>query len=204
MNKKEKDIIVKLLDKIFPMIAVLGSVIGILAISNEFSDFSKNYREVLLAIVASTIGILISFIALKIIRQKRNGTIFISYSHKDKKFVEKLVQSLKFKRFNVFYDEEVIKIGDNIKDTVINTIDNSDLIIFIISQDILTNDFLKYELKYALEKNKKIMPVIIEENVKVPTEIQGIKYADFSQDYERNISQLTKSLISILSEKSSS
>lgn len=204
MNKKEHHTVLKIFDQILPMLAVALSLVGIFSIGKDFSNLSSNYREILLATLASTIGILISFLALRILRQKRNGNIFISYTHQDKKFVEKLVQSLKIKRFNIIYDEDVIKVGDNIKDTILKTIDNSDLVILVISEKNTSDTFLKYELDYAKEKSKRILPIVLDTNSQIPDQIKGIRYADFSQDYEKSLNLLTKSLITALNEKSSS
>lgn len=201
MDRKEKDILMTYWEKIIPLFASIGSILAFAFYFFKTGNFDKYLIEPLLAVIASILGVVISFTFLKILKQKREGNIFISYSHKDKKFVEKLVQSLKVKRFNIFYDDEVINIGDNIKETIIDNIKKCDLIIIVLSEN-EKNDFLNYELKLALENNKKIIPIIIEDKVNIPDELKQIKYADFSKEYENNLRQLTKSLVSNLEKKS--
>ncbi len=204
MDKKKRIIIVELSEKVFPMIAVLTSFIAIFEISHEFTNLTSNYKEILLGTIASIMGIVISFFILKSINRKREGTVFISYSHKDKKFIEKLVQSLKTRRFNVIYDEDIVRVGDNIKETILHSIDKSDVIILVLSESIETENYLDYELKYAREKNKKILPIIIDNKVQIPGEISNIKYADFSKEYENNLRLLIKSLIKSLEKQNKS
>src|SRR5688572_18383603 len=101
MKKKEKEIIKTLIEKIAaPMAAIVASVI---VLSKYLIDYGKDtkYIEILITIAASIIGAIIASTLLRILRQKREGNVFISYNHKDKKFVERIVQSLKFKRFNI-------------------------------------------------------------------------------------------------------
>jgi hypothetical protein len=200
MEKRKRTII----DQTFPMVAVVLSIISILWFAYEFTNFSSNYLEILLATSASMIGIVISFFVLKLLKLKIRGNIFISYSHKDKKFIEKLVQYLKVKRFNIIYDDEVIKVGDNIKDTILKNIDNCDLIIIALSENAKVENFLGVELKYALEKNKKILPILLDNKVQIPKELTNIKYADFSMEYENSMNLLVRSLMKALEEKSSS
>lgn len=189
----------KILNRIIPMIAVVASLISVIIATMEFTNLSM-YREILLAVLASVIGVFVSFVFLKIVKQKREGNIFISYTHKDKKFVEKLVQSLKMKRFNIVYDDEIIKIGDNIKETIFSSIGKSDLMILVLSENSDSNDYLKLEMCHAIEQNKKILPIIIDSNTKVPNELLGVKYADFSKEYDNSLRQLVKSLIFLLEE----
>jgi hypothetical protein len=202
MNKTIKNIFT---ETFASFIASFGSIVAIaLFYSKYFESGSGESKKILLAMFAGILGLFISYIFLKIIKHKHEGNIFISYSHTDKKFVEKLVRNLQSKRFNILYDEEIINIGDNILDTISQTIVKSDVIILVISDNQKNNDFTNRELKIALESNKKIFPIILDENASVPVEIKTLKYADFSKDFDYNFRQLTKSLISTLNEKSSS
>lgn len=204
MDKKTQNIGAKIFDQILPILAVVMSMFGIFSIGQDFSNLKSSYPEILLSALASSSGILIAFLILRFFRQRRNGNIFISYNYQDKQFVNKLVQSLKLKRFNIIYDDEIVKVGDVIKDKIFNTIDNSDIVIIVLSDKINSDTFLKYELDYAKEKNKRILPIVLDPNSQIPEQLKGIKYADFSEEYEKSLDLLTKSLVTILNEKSSS
>lgn len=200
MKKTAQDILKQLTEKIVPSIAVGATILAALYYLTHLLVSETKYFEVLLSVFASVIGAVIAYFALKIVRQKREGNVFISYNYKDKKFVERLVQSLKFKRFNIVYDDEVVKIGDDIKQTIIDNIKKADVIIYIISKPAKENDFQNYELKTALESNKKILPVIIGPDVELPRELGHLKYADFTKEYEKNLQLLTKGLVATLEE----
>lgn len=204
MKKKETEIFKNLVDKVFPSIASAGSILALLYFLTTLFDKSSQYFEFSIAILASITGAVIAFFALKVLRKKREGNVFVLYSHKDKKFVEKLVQSLKFKRFNIYYDEEVLNIGDNIKETILLNIKKSDVIVLVLSKESEKDNFISYELKAAKENHKKILPVIIDTEGNIPDEIKNLKYADFTKDYEISVRQLAKSLVNSIEEKSSS
>src|SRR5579872_6712904 len=116
--ERKSEIVKILTQKITPIVASALSVIVLSKFLIEYDKGTK-YFEILLTTIAAIGGVAIAFSALKILYQKRDGYIFISYTHKDKKFVERLVQNLKAKRFNILYDEDIIRIGDNIHETII-------------------------------------------------------------------------------------
>ena len=182
------------------MIAMVMSLSLLFVATTEFSD-KYIFTEISLGLLAAFLGAVTSLILLKILMQKKVGDIFISYSHKDRKFVEKLIRDMRAKHFNVIYDEDVVKIGDNIKETILANIKKADLVIVVISNNALASDFSKQEMRDAIENKKKILPIVIDDNVEIPTELLKIRYADFSKEYEENLKQLIKSLISSLKER---
>lgn len=185
---------------ILSMIAMVMSLSLLFVATTEFSD-KYIFTEISLGLLAAFLGAVTSLILLKILMQKKVGDIFISYSHKDRKFVEKLIRDMRAKHFNVIYDEDVVKIGDNIKETILANIKKADLVIVVISNNALASDFSKQEMRDAIENKKKILPIVIDDNVEIPTELLKIRYADFSKEYEENLKQLIKSLISSLKER---
>ena len=65
------------------------------------------------------------------------------------------------------------------------------------------DNFLNYELKVAFEHKKKILPIIIDPETNIPSELKNLKYADFAKEYEDSMRQLTKALVTTLWEKKS-
>ena len=198
MDKKKSNIYN--MTAILSMIAMVMSLSLLFVATTEFSD-KYIFTEISLGLLAAFLGAVTSLILLKILMQKKVGDIFISYSHKDRKFVEKLIRDMRAKHFNVIYDEDVVKIGDNIKETILANIKKADLVIVVISNNALASDFSKQEMRDAIENKKKILPIVIDDNVEIPTELLKIRYADFSKEYEENLKQLIKSLISSLKER---
>jgi hypothetical protein len=193
MNKKIKIGFNTLLSVLSVFIALVGFAVFGMEI------FQDKYLGVILSVFASCIGMLMSILALTVLKQKRVGNVFISYSHKDKQFVTKLVKSLKVKRFNIIYDDEIVKIGDNIRESIDLAINKSDVVIVVISDNYINSPFPSLEMKFAIKCEKKILPILIDD-VSLPDELQGIKFADFINDinYDNSLRQLIKSLISVL------
>ena len=198
--ERKSEIVKILTQKITPIVASALSVIVLSKFLIEYDKGTK-YFEILLTTIAAIGGVAIAFSALKILYQKRDGYIFISYTHKDKKFVERLVQNLKAKRFNILYDEDIIRIGDNIHETIIDNIKKSSVVILVLSKNMNTDKFLDYELKTALENNKKILPIIIENDVEIPSVLRELKYADFTKEYYDSLRKLFRALVITLEEK---
>jgi len=197
MDKKQKKD--KLFNTLIPAIAVLISIVGL------FFTFLKEltqdrYFGILLSIVSVSFSITISIFILSLFKQKRKGNIFISYSNKDKQFVEKLINSLKIKRFNIIYDNEIVKIGDDWHEAILSGIEKSDIIIAVISDNYNASKFVSEELRFAKEYKKKILPIRINNTTKIPKGLEDVQFADFTNDYDIGIMQLLKSLISTLNQ----
>jgi hypothetical protein len=200
MKKNEMKIKKAFMENVFAMIAVAISI-GMQS-SILFELPKDNIKiEILISFIATIIGAFISFVILVLLRRKKQGIVFISYRHKDKKIVEQIVKSLRYKRFNIYYDEDVVKIGDNIRDTILENIKKSDVIIIILSKDNKEDSFLNKELKAAIEQKKKILPVITDYDTEIPIELKDIKYVNFAMGYDENMRKLIKSLETTLEEK---
>jgi hypothetical protein len=95
--------------------------------------------------------------------------IFISYSHKDEKWLDRLSIHLKpiERDFNPnIWSDKKIKSGDNWQAEIRQAIKNCNLAILLISADFLASDFISTDelpplLKAAKEKGIIIIPIII-------------------------------------------
>lgn len=95
--------------------------------------------------------------------------IFISYSHKDKKWMNELLKHLKViglgNQLNVWADNQ-IKWGDKWQIEIENALNNANIAVFLISVDFLTSEFIQKEEVPTLLKRKKeegilILPLIV-------------------------------------------
>lgn len=149
--------------------------------------------------VGMTMSLLMSQIAENRIK-KRDGTVFISYAVQDKTFVRELVSLLERNRFRVVYDENVLKIGDNIKEKIAQCINESDLIIGVFSRKTDEHSFFHEELKYAISANKIVFPLVIDKDVELPSELSHIMFADFTENRKEVEKLLIGSLVLALNE----
>jgi len=181
--------------KIFSQIVASSSVIvSILAIITLYFTFNlKENIKLSETFIALALGGIASFLAAYVAKffiKKKNEKVFILYSHDDKEFVGKLRQDLEKLSYNTFTDADVLKVGDRISDVIDNTIDKSDLIIYVISSNTQKSSFVKRELEKAIKLKKKILPLIISKESEIPRELTGILYADFTEDYSKSLTKL--------------
>lgn len=100
-------------------------------------------------------------------RQKK--TVFVSYSHVDIEFLERLKVHLRpFEKKGIIdlWSDTKIKAGEKWKDKIEKALDKSVIAILLISADFLASDFIVDNelpplLKSAEEKGKIILPVIL-------------------------------------------
>lgn len=125
--------------------------------------------------------------------------IFISYSYQDKDFVEWLKSNLSGLGLEFWHDQEEINIGDNIKEKVKEGIELSTAFILVLSSSSINSDWVKYEMNSALllnaiKKGITILPIKIDDS-KVPSDLSGYLYADFSSNREKGLAVLKRSLL---------
>jgi hypothetical protein len=103
-------------------------------------------------------------------QQVRQGLVFISYSHKDEAWKDKLLLQLKVPVKNdileVWHDREIAA-GEDWSDRIHNAIDHAKVAILLISASFLTSEFIiKEEVPRLLERkendNLTIIPIILE------------------------------------------
>jgi len=114
--------------------------------------------------------------------------IFISYSHKDKKFVDKLAMQLVSRNVNVWLDRWELAVGDSIVDRVQDAVDGSSALLVILSKASTGSEWCKKELSAGLlreleEKRVVVMPVMLED-CDVPVFARGKMFADFRTNFD--------------------
>lgn len=126
------------------------------------------------------------------------SSIFISYSRKNKDFAEKLFQSLSEKEYDTWVDWQGIPLTADWLDEIYRAIDKSDAFIFIISPSSVASEVCTKEIEYATSKNKRIVPLLYKKinPIDAHLTIQQLNWIFFdkAKDYQRSISQLSKSL----------
>lgn len=121
--------------------------------------------------------------------------VFISYSHKDKVFVDRLALDLKSKGMDVWVFEKKIKVGESIIQKVEEGIARCDYFCLVISRHSVNSNWVKREYRTALNKQLSsgttptILPILIQD-VELPELLKEIKYADFLRDYSSGFNQL--------------
>ena len=125
------------------------------------------------------------------IRERSKPRVFISYSHQDLEFVNKLKNDLENIGVVPLIDKLELRVGDNIKQAVDRMIDRCDYVIYVSSENTKNSSWSNKEIEQAFERDKKILPVVLSDGT-LPEILNGVYYADFTGNYEHGISALER------------
>ena len=125
-------------------------------------------------------------------------SIFISHSHKDKEFVDKLGVKLTVERIPVFVDRWEMNVGDSITQKIEQAITDSSFLLVVLSESSVKSDWCKREmtsgLMLELEKRRVVVLPILIENCEIPLFLRDKFYADFREDFDYGFSQIQSSI----------
>lgn len=122
-------------------------------------------------------------------------SIFISYSRKDDKKAEKIIDALKEYNVTTWVDKESVPKGEIIKPTLFQGIEKSTVFLFLISPDSVESEWCNQEIEHAVNIGKKVLPVYIRETQKeriprVINERNFIFCREDQDDFTRAIQQI--------------
>lgn len=117
---------------------------------------------------------------------KKKKGIFISYSHQDKDFVDRLVGELKTSGISLWVDTVEIKVGDIFIDKISEGIDKMDYVGVVLSPDSVNSPWVQKELEIAMTqeiqgKKIKVLPILYRK-CEIPNFLMGKLYADFTEE----------------------
>lgn len=117
--------------------------------------------------------------------------IFISYSHKDREFVDRLAMQLVARNVNIWLDRWELSVGDSLVDKVQEAVDGASALLVILSKSSTQSEWCKKELSSGLlreleEKRVVVMPVMLEDCA-VPVFARGKMFADFRTDFNSGV-----------------
>ncbi len=126
--------------------------------------------------------------------RKHKHQLFVSYSHADRSFVEKLSYDLDKKGINYWRDEKEIKVGDSIQKKIREGIDSSQYLCVVISKHSIKSGWVEKEVEIATtyeldKKKKKVLPILLDK-MELPWFLEGKLYAPFHESYDSGISKL--------------
>jgi len=120
--------------------------------------------------------------------------VFISYSHADKTFVDKMSAHLVKNNAHVWVDTWELNVGDSILNRVQDAIQESSALLVVLSKASVASEWCKKELSAGLmreldEKRVVVLPVLIED-CEIPVFLREKMYADFRINFDLGISTL--------------
>jgi HEAT repeat protein len=111
-------------------------------------------------------------------------SIFLSYSHLDKRFARRIAGDLMKYGVNVWIDEGEIRLGDSLIEKISQAIVTMDYLAVVLSPASVKSEWVKIELEIAMTqaikgKRVKVLPLRIAD-CKIPGFLEGKLYADFT------------------------
>ncbi len=127
--------------------------------------------------------------------------IFISHSHQDKEFVDKLAKMLVLAKHHVWVDRWELKLGDSLTSRIQESLTTSSAILVILSKSSVASEWCKRELNAGLireleEQNTIVMPVVIDDCT-IPLFLKDKLYANFNKDPDEAFHLIDSSLARI-------
>ncbi|HUV80040.1 MAG TPA: toll/interleukin-1 receptor domain-containing protein [Candidatus Bathyarchaeia archaeon] len=105
--------------------------------------------------------------------------IFISYSSDDLDKIRPILNQLStIKGIKKFFAEKTINPGENISQTIIQSIKNSDIFIVFYSTSAIRSNYVQQEIGVAKSFNKIIIPILLDSS-KPTGMLEGINYLNF-------------------------
>ena len=143
--------------------------------------------------------------ALILTRSERKWTmpIFISYSHADRTFVNKLAAHLVKANAHVWVDSWELNVGDSIVNRVQQAIQESSALLIVLSKSSVASEWCKKELNAGLmreldEKRVLVLPVLVED-CEIPIFLREKLYADFRGKFDVGLKALLEAVAKVTS-----
>ena len=128
--------------------------------------------------------------------------VFISYSRKDKVFVERLKNDLQMAGIRVWMDVEQIAAGSNWPKEIEHGLEQASVLLYVLSKHSIDSLWIAHEIEAYTSSERKVIPIVID-NVgarNMPSVLAKIQWADFRQDYDEAFDSLKTGLIAIVGE----
>jgi len=118
-------------------------------------------------------------------------SVFISYSHLDDEFAEKLCMELIKHHVPVWRDKRQLQVGDSITDSVEEALEKASFSCVVLSVNSVNSKWVKREIDAALTREMEdpefsILPLVIDD-CKLPLFLRDKLYADFRLDFDNGV-----------------
>lgn len=121
------------------------------------------------------------------------GFIFLSYSRSNSAFALKLASDLKANGVNLWIDQLDIPAGSRWDRSVESALKKSTALLTVLSPAAVSSFNVMDEIAYALDENKKIIP-ILHEDCDIPFRLRRLQYINFTTDYNNAMIRLCESI----------
>ena len=103
---------------------------------------------------------------------------FASYSKKDRRLVQPIVQILRSNAAAVFLDRDSIPPGDKWKEVLTDSLEIADTLLLFWSRDAKKSEWVTMEWNEAVRAGKRILPILVDETP-LPKSLAAYQWIDF-------------------------
>lgn len=124
------------------------------------------------------------------------GYVYISYSHKDKPFVERLSHDLQAEGVSVWIDYQAIQPGEDWQSMIDQAIKGADAVLFVSSANSVMRAYITVEVGLAQANHIPVIVLVIDEDglAKMPRSAQGLRRLDFRTNHDTALEILLAAL----------
>lgn len=121
--------------------------------------------------------------------------IFISYSRKDGRFVDRLAADLFAANVSAWVDRVRLEGGQNWEALIEEAIESAQCVVVVLSPDALASRWVEREYQLALSADKRIIPLQLRQILAIPEPLAGFQVIDFVHAYTFAFNRLLKALM---------
>jgi hypothetical protein len=125
------------------------------------------------------------------------GQIFVSYSRKDKSFVDQLARDLQQSGVDIWIDRKGIEGGERWRATIVDAIRACDAFLIVLSPQSVASDNVAKELALGDRHRRRIIPVLYQ-SCEIPPQMEyqlaELQHIDFVADYNEALGKLVRAL----------
>ena len=130
--------------------------------------------------------------------------LFISYSHADKEFVDKLAMQLVTRKVNVWLDRWEMHVEESLITKIQQAITDASALLVILSPDSVDSEWCKKELNSGLireleERRIIILPILVRE-CNIPLFLREKMYADFRTSFDNGLRTILEAVAKVTNE----
>ncbi len=125
------------------------------------------------------------------------SSYFISYSQRDGlRFAQRLADELTSggTPVDVWLDQHSLSPGESWSNAIRSALADCEAVLVVVTRDIGQASTTRNEIQQALRYKKPIVPLLVHPDADLPLALTGLRAVDFSQDFERGVTQLRRHL----------
>lgn len=126
------------------------------------------------------------------------GFVYISYSHRDSAFVDRLSSDLQAAGISTWVDRAKLMGGQDWASEVQNAIVSASALLVVISSNSASSAWIAAEYKSAMAAKKLVIPLLLEDPKSVPLDLRMIQWVDFRFDYRQAVQKVLTALSQIV------